>query len=473
MRTIILTVLAIAAFWGSPRADAGNGSNYIHLLNGLDYFFLGSPPNGALQGIWRCFPSDVLHSPTLVVDPSNPEVGSYASKVCAIHISGSTPPGGVFVFPTISISTSDGDCQFLRSGGTALNFGLVPLPSIAPNVGFVVGPLSGNGVPASNLVTQLVLTGTSITNPASAPSIIVQLTLALAGVPGSPSAIPVPSGDAMTLWLQEDPAQTPSTRMYWAGSLDERNICSGYSFFLSASGAAFGFNSAWEYSTGVGTVDATLTAMITSTGGGPSSLNAHAGTAFTQPVRSRLRRPHRLDHRDDAVPRDVDGGRDARLLHYDERNAFGGFGRLVVLNLWGVEATASATCSDRSPTFTKLPTGGPGGPVLTPLLTAPRSVAQIDSLALHLLSNAVWIAATTHSGVAGGSNIPWFPAGAGISGSTGNTGGFALPLPIDPTLIGTQVFYSSLSLDAAGTSIAKLAAGGHSHSNSGSILFFP
>ena len=467
--------LLAAMFVPTGIAEAGNGSNYIHLLNGIDYFFLQAPTNGNLRGVWRCFPADVLHAPTRVVDPTNPEVGNYAAKICAIHMTVQGSPAGPLLFPAISISTSEGTCHFTRSSGTALNFGLVPLPSAGTNVGVVVGPLSGNGVPASNVTTQVVILGASITNPASAPSIAIQLALNLAALPGSPSTIPVPDGDAMTLWHQENTAQTgPGNRMYWYGSLDERNICSGYSFMLSGNGnTALGFNSAWEWSAGIGTLDATMTATITSTGGGATNLNAHAGTAFSQPFDqgSGVRTVSLTGTT--PFPATSTNGEFVGFAHYDESNAFGGSDKLVMLNLQGFESTGSATCDDRSPTFVELPTGGPGGPLLSPSLNAPRSVARIDALTINLLSNPVWIAATTHRGLPGGSNIPWFPAGAGISGSTGNTGGFVLPLPPTATLAGVKLYHSAVSLNATGTAIAALANSGHSHTNGGSILFFP
>ena len=465
-----VAALAMSLGFGS-MAEAGNGSNYIHLLNGVDYFFLGAPTNGNLQGIWRCFPGQNLISPTLVTDAANPAVGTYAAKVCAIHMTVNGSPAGPLLFPTISISTSDGKCQFTQSGGTALNFGLA-----SSGAGLVVvGPLSGNGVAATNLALQITLAGASITNPASAPNILVQLALNLTQIVGSPSTIPVPEGDSMTLWLQENDQQTgPGNRMYWAGSLDERNICSGYSFLLSGNGTiGIGFNAAWEWSAGIGTLDATMTPAITSTGGGPSSLNAHAGTAFLQNFDQGTGTQTISISGTTSFPATSTVGEFLGFAHYDESNTFGGSGKLVILNLSGLEIAGNPVCSNRAPTFVQLPTGGPGGPVLTPLGNMPRSVAQFDGATTALLSGGFWTLATNHTGIPGGSNIPWFPAGAGISGSTGNTGGFVIPIPPLATLIGLEVYTSALSLNGAGTGIAALANNGHSHTNGHATLFFP
>ena len=462
---LALASIAMSLSLGSV-AESGNGSNYIHLINGVDFFFTSFPSAGSMRGIWRCFPSDGLCAPTLVTDPANPQVGSYAAKICAIHMTVTGSPGGPLRFPTISISTSDGKCAFTQSGGTAVNFGLA-----SSGAGLVVvGPLSGNGVPASNLALQIVIAGASIANPATAPNIIVQLALNLTQLVGSPSTIPIPEGDSMTLWLQDNDLQTgPGNRMYWTGSIDERNICSGFSFLLSAGSIAFGFDPGWEWSAGIGTLDATMTPAITSAGPGPSSLNAHADAAvfartFDQGTGTRTISITGTT----PTPGTSTAGETIGFAHYDENNVFGGSQKLIVMNVAGLDITGAGVCSDRAPTFVKIPTGGPGGPVLTPLGNAPRSCAKFDSLALALMPTP-W----DHAGVPGGSNIPWFPFPAGISGSSGNTGGFATVVPPLPTLIGVQVYSSALSLNGAGNAIAPLANNGHSHTNGMATLFFP
>ena len=450
-------------------AFAGNSSNYIHLLNGVDYFFLQPPTQGALRGIWRCFPGQDLVAPTLVTDPASPAIGTYAAKVSAIHMTLNSSAGYLFFFPTLSISTSDGACHFLQSSGS-LNFGLVST-SGGP---VVAGPLSDHGVPSSNLALQLVLQGTTFQNPSTGPNILAQFALTIDPIAGLPSTIPIPEGDSMTLWVAESTRQTgQGNRMYWTGSLDERNLCSGYSFMLSGNGnTALAFHSAWEWSMGIGTLDATMTPIITSTGGGPTSLNAHAGTSFSQPFDqgSGVRTVSLTGST--PFPATSTHGEFLGFAHYDENNAFGGSDKLIVLNLWGFDATGVASCSP-SPTFTRLPTGGPGGPALSLQQNAPRVSARIDALVWTLLANSAWIASTTHRGMNGGSNVPWFPAGAGVSGSTGNTGGSVCPLPTTATLVGVELYMSGVSINAAGTAIEPLANSGHSHTNGGSLRFFP
>lgn len=465
-----VAALAMSVGFGS-MAEAGNGSNYIHLINGVDYFFLGAPTNGNLQGIWRCFPGENLIAPTRVTDVNNPEVGNYAAKVCAIHMVVNGSGFGPLRFPTISISTSDGKCHFTQSGGTALNFGLASTV-FGP---VVVGPLSGNGAAATNLALQIVVGGASLTNPASQPNFLIQLALNLTALVGSPSTIPVPDGDSMTLWLQENDQQTgPGNRMYWAGSLNERNICSGYSFLLSGNGTiGIGFNQAWEWTAAVGTLDAAMTAFITATGTGASGLDPHAGTGFAQPYDPGTGTNQISITGTTPFPATTTAGEILGFAHYDESNVFGGSGKLVIMNLMGLDTTGLGGCNDRAPTFFNFPTGGPGGPPLSALGNQPRSVAQIDAVASALLSNPVYILATNHLGVPGGNSGPFFPTAGPISGSTGNTGGFALPLPPLATLVGVKVYTSGLSLNGSGTAIAPLANNGHSHTNGTAHLFHP
>jgi hypothetical protein len=474
--------LAVSVGFG-PIAEAGNGSNYIHMLNGIDYFFGIAPYSGApgLQGIWRCFPSDMLHSPTRVTDPGSPEAGNYASKICAVHQSTNASPFIAVTFPNITLSTSDGKCHFLASGGTALNFGL----ATGTGNGFaVIGPLTGQGT-AATVSGAWAIANVGFTNPFSAPNIIIQTILNLVGLFGSPSAVPVPDGEALTLWHADMNTQAAGNNNYWTGSFDERNLCSGYSFLLSggslASVVGIGFNPAWEWSTGVGTVDATMTNVVAvgASGGGPSGLNAHASsTAFASP----------FDQGTGAMTVSVSGaglfgattsGSGGDILgynSYDESNAFGGAGRLVFANLWRLTLDGSPNCTNSpvaNPNELTTPTGGPGGPALSPLGTNPRSVAQLDTLALTLAANPLWTGATIHTTTAGGSNIPWFPAAAGISGSTGNGSGFMIPVPPLPTLVGITLFSSSVGLNASSTAIAALANNGHSHSNGSALTFFP
>lgn len=473
--------LALSVGFGS-FAEAGNGSNYIAMLNGLDYFFGTGPYTGAagLRGTWRCFPSENLHSPTRVVDVNNPSVGTYAAKVCAIHQVVTASPGYFVNWPTIALSSSPGTCHATGSGG--LNFGI---GSAGPGVGFfLAGPLDGGGPGA---VTAWVIAGAGFTNPTSAPNFVLESVLNLVGAfnplgGGTISAVPIPDGHSMTLFHGEANNQTGAgSRMYYTGSLDERNICSGYSFLLSSNASGLvgiGFNQAWEWATGVGTLDATMTNIVAvgASGGGPSGLNAHSSsTAFAQPfdqgtgattVSLTATTPFAFTS---AAAPEILG-----YASYDESNQFGGSNRLVAMNLAGLTVDGSTSClNGTNPAFLPLATGGAGGPALSGAGNQPRFVAKLDTVALTLLSNPIWIATTIHGTTPGGSNRPWVPGAAGISGSTGNTGGAAIPIPPLPILVGLRMYQSSVGLNAAGTAIAPLANSGHSHSNGTAFNFFP
>lgn len=475
VHSIALLVLASSAALGS-RAEAGNGSNYIHMLNGIDYFFGLAPYTGpaGLQGIWRCFPSDMLHSPTRVTDPMSPSAGAYASKICSVHQSTSASPGFTVVFPNITLSTSDGKCHFLRSGGAALNYGLA---TGTGNGIAVVGPLSSQGT-ASTISGAWSIANVGFTNPFTTPGMIIQSVLQLTGVFGTLSAIPVPDGDSLTLWHASPNNQTPGGGThYWTGSFSERNLCSGNSYLLSGGSlsalTASGFNPAWEWSTGIGTLDATMTNIVSV---GASGTGSHAGPGFTQPfdAGSGTRTVSVTGTGLFAATTSV--GEVLGFNSYDENNVFGGSARLVFTNLWKFTSNGGPNCTDAAtpnPNEVVAPTGGPGGPQLSALGNQPRVVAQLDTLALALAANPIWTAATIHTTSAGGSNLPWFPAPAGISGSTGNGTGFAIPVPPLASLVGVTLFSSSVGLNAAGTAIATLANNGHSHSNGTAATFFP
>ncbi|MFG0315881.1 MAG: hypothetical protein ACF8XB_01310, partial [Planctomycetota bacterium JB042] len=254
-----------AAALAAPSSSAGNGSNYVHLTNGLDYFFGKTPPAGKFTGIWRCFPADMLHAPTIAL--TGPQAGTYATKVCAVHFCVTGSAWSTLAFPTIALSSSTGKCRFLTSAG-GTNFGVF---SVAGFGSIVAGPLSGNAGPAPvNLLGGVA--GATIFNPSSAVFAFIAVDFLLI----SGQTIDVPTGESLVLWVQDDPNQFgPGTMQYWTGSFDERNLCSGYSFLLSGTGAALAYQAPFEWALGFGTRDATLSTAISSLGGGPSSLNAH------------------------------------------------------------------------------------------------------------------------------------------------------------------------------------------------------
>lgn len=462
--------LAVLVAFALPAvAQGGNGSNYVHLTNGLDYFFGKSPPQGQLTGIWRCFPSEILHAPTLSTDPSSPYFATYTSKVCAVHVAIFPSPNSTITFPTIALTSSQGKCKFLTTAGT-VNYAIFSVAGFGSIVG---GPLTGNNGP----VPVNFLAGIANTSlPAPGVSGIVLVTLAF----GQP--VDVPEGDSLVVWVQDKPFQSPGNMQYWTGSFDERNLCSGYSFLLSTSGTMLSFLRSLEWGVGLGTKDATLSAAINSLGPGPSGLNAHDASQGFNPGFDAGSGTRTISITGTGggpgpgLPANI-GSEFLGFNVYDEASAAtGGSNRIVLINVWGID-TAGATCNTRSATFVEFPTGGPGGPVLVPFLpTQPRSVGKIDTLTLQMLANPTWVASTGFSTAPGGNNIPFFPAPAANGGSNagGNVGGFPLAIPTGAAhLIGTHVFCWSIAVDPTQSFLVPGLNAGHSSTNGYDILFFP
>jgi hypothetical protein len=293
------------------------------------------------------------------------------------------------------------------------------------------------------------------------------LQLDLTAGSGSPSSITVPEGESLTLWMAEALTQGPGNYQYWTASEDEQALCSSLSGLASAigtpNGAVFAMPPNREFGLFIATDDASLMVGIA-----PNPAGFGGPTMGT------------------ANPMDTGtGGRTISLTtppaptlsfnSYDEGNDFGGSGKIVFANLMGVNTVGSASCGAWSPGYAALPTGGPGGPVLSSLIPQqPRLVGQLDLVALNLATNTAWTLATTHNVTPGGNQYPMFGAfPAAMGGSTGNNGGFAIPIPNLPPLVGVQLFFSALGLNANNTAIAKNANNGHSHSNGYATIFFP
>ena len=471
MRKTTLAAFTFVACLASPDARAGNGSNYVHLTNGIDYFFGKTPPAGNLVGIWRCFPSEMLHAPTLAL--AGPQVGTYATQICAIQINLTASPGSVIRFPTIALSSSPGTCHFLSSSG-GVNFGLISVASFGT---IITGPLTGNTGPVPmNLLAGVA--NTTLANPSAGGSLILLITLNLVNI--FQGSVDVPEGESLVLWIQDDPqAFGARTMQNWTGSFDERNLCSGYSFLYSGgTNTSFSFASSLEWGIGFGTRDASLTTAISSLGGGPSSLNAHASIQGFSPgfdAGSGTRTISITGTGGIGIGSASIGSEFLAFNVYDEN---GPSNRLAVANIKGFDpaATATGTCSNRTSTFVPLATGGPGGPVLSNVIPElPRSVGQFDALANLLLSHPVWLASTNHATTPGGNNIPYFPAAAlnGGSNAGGNVGGFALPLPALPTLPGIELFFWNLNIDPTNSFNAPNSGQGHKLTNGYSALLFP
>jgi len=400
--------------------------------------------------------------------------GSYATNICALSWGTTGSGGATLAWPTIALTSSAGKCNFVTSAGF-LNFGLFSVSGFGTIIG---GPLAGNSGPvAVNLLAGLA--GLTLTNPATAPNAILQIGLNLVGLFGV--TIDVPDGDSLVLWIQDNPAQTGAgTMQYWIGSFDERNLCSSYSFMFSGgSGAAFSFPPSFEWDAGLGTLDATATTAITSLGAGPSGLNANDALQGFSPgfdQGSGTRTVSITGTGGTGIGSASIGSETLGVAVYDEDNPHGGSPRLAMMNASGLDVTGAATCDNRSATFLVLPTGGAGGPTLVPFLaTQPRSVGKLDAVALQLVGNGIWVAATNHTTTFGGINFPYFPAAAGISGSnmSGFNGGFGIPLPALPALIGVEVFTWNWAVDATNSFLDFAANDGHGLSNGYPFMFHP
>jgi hypothetical protein len=480
-----LGLAAAMSFGFAASAFAGNGSNFQQLFNGLDFFYGGffNPiaPVGT-HGTWRCFPSEVLHSPTMVTDPAwaGFTQGTYAAKISAMHFTACASTGSIAVWPNLVISSSDGDCRIAPGG--VLNFGFASTATVfgsGPGFGFFgVGPLNGTVPGTVNLLAGILniqFGGPFLAGPTGA--FVYGLQLNTIAVFGSPSNITVPDGESATYWLAEDLVQGPADFQYWTASEDERSICSSLSGLASAigqpNGAVYGMPTNREFSMFFAMEDAQL--MIGSapsafgiggadtTMGGANPMDTGTGSRFLSLTGTTPEGGNGL------------GFETLSFNSYDEGNPFGGAGKLMFPNLSAVNLGAVANCGPWTAGYFAIPTGGPGGPVLSNLIPQnPRVVAQIDNITINLLANPVWTGATTHNVAPGGNQYPMFPGfGALMGGSSGNNGGFGIPIPNLPALVGAELYISGVALNATNSAIAKTADGGHGHQNGYAINFHP
>jgi len=454
-RSLLAALALTATLVASAPLEASNGSNYVHLINGVDTIFQGPPLNGQHGGAFRCFPADMLHAPTLVL--TGPEAGTYATKIKSIHLNVTGSPGSVLHFPTISLSSSKGKCNYLDSTGTSPNFGTQFVSGVGT---VVVGPLTGNAGPEP--VNVLAAIGNvSLTNPAATPYQVVSVCLNLISTFGH--TIDVPVDESLVLWAQDDPNQFgPGTRQYWTASVDERNLCSGYSFLLSGNSTFYYFSNNVEWGIGFGTVDATLTTAIRSLGPG----SVHDSSYGFSPG---------FDAGSGTRTISITGAGSTEFLAFNIYDENGPSPRLAGVNCAGFN-TAGPGCSKRVSSFFKFPTGGPGGPVLnTSMPEMPRSVGKIDTCTTAAWSSPIWMASTNHVTAPGANNVPYVttPALNGGSNAGGNVGGFVLPIATWTGLPGMELFFWSLNLDPANAFLDSGAANGHKLTNGYPVLFFP
>jgi hypothetical protein len=447
-----LTLAALAlsgALMATPKAEAANGSNYLHAINGVDVFFGYSVFNpGSFSGIWRCYPSEILHAPTLYLGGGALN-GTYSTKFTAWQLVAQASTGSTFDFPTIFLSSSLGKCLFVTSGGF-LDYTTLSITGFGS---VVVGPSFDNAGP----VTVNLLAGVanlSILNPfpVSYAVEIKILTAAAFGV----SSVPVPENEALVVFAQNDPVyNAPLGAQYWTASTDERNICSSWSYLRSSSGVTWSFVTRFEWGIGIGTLDATLHTANNEL----QTTNAHSAAAGFTPGFDPGTGGRTLSLTGVGPFFTAPPGTDALYFQTYDENGNVGAGHFPFGNGWGADGTATALCSNRQPNWFDLGApfpmgGGPGGPAtLYPFIpTVPRSVGRIDALAKALFNNNGWRNASIHTSTRGGCNIPWF-AGAptvGNSGSTGTgtNGGFGFPLAFVPPIgISAQVLWWSWPTD--------------------------
>jgi hypothetical protein len=463
-----LSLAAAAVAFGlcGSNASASNGSNYVHLMNGLDYFILFANPTPlAGNGFFRCFTHEILHAPTKVVNNADANFGTYATKITAMHWGNTGSVGFTLTWPLLSISSGQGDCRLIDPSTGLPNFGLfTPAPCAAfGGAGYFppAGPLNSAGT----LQNELDICGAALVNPAGAANQIVQVFITIAGLTGgNPSTITVPEGDNVVEFIADNNLQLgPGTRQYPLVSADEKNLCSTVSTLLTTGATAvFKIPANWEWDAGFGVLDATNDPTVSATSLNPAGLNAQAAFGIDAGQGGRTL----------SITNSGAGGETLGFLTYDENNA-NSSGHLVLANVYRV----SHTCLPGS--GTQFATGGPGGPVLSNIIPQmPRISTKVDFLTIALLNSGVWFALTGHNVVPGGVNIPWFPAATiGDSGASGVTGGVLIPVPPFPTLPGVALDTSSLNLALplgfAGQHLGKTANSGHSNSCSSDITFFP
>lgn len=461
-------VLVLGAF--SASAMAANGSNYVHATNGVDYFFntagngpgsiFNTPGTNAPFGFWNCFNKEMLYSPTLVVNPTDPNVGTYAAKIEGFDVNFTAAAGANITFPLIVLSTGNGTCTFVTSGG--LNWGL----ATGFGNGFlaIVGPTSGS---ALSIIAAFANIG--VANPNLGNGFIYTLALNLNQFVGAPSAVTVKEGHDLTLFVHANPLQTSALPNGWTWSGDEKNICSSHSYMVNttASGIlAFAFVPTVEWGMGVRSIDATLNTYTTSLGAGASGLNANAAFGIDNGSGAQtLSITGSYPNVGGALGSDVLG-----FLTYDTTHPTGS-GRYVLGSVTGFR-----TCFN-----TALVLGGPGGPVFSNAIPqAPRLVGTFDALTNALAGlGPTWLLIAGHDTVPGAVNIPWFPTpSVGPAGATGVTGGFAVTVPPFPTLPGIELLWYStpLFLSASvipGNFLDPLVNNGHSNSLSYPLQFHP
>src|SRR5882724_4509541 len=131
-----LAAIGLAFGLLGSSALAGNGSNFWHYQNGIDYYFFYAFPPTAGSAAWRCFPGAINHAPTKVVNGADVNVGTYASKIETLWfntIAGGGFGGSPIVYPYVAVWSNTASCAIATTAGvnwgvfTGLGAGMVVL----------------------------------------------------------------------------------------------------------------------------------------------------------------------------------------------------------------------------------------------------------------------------------------------------------------------------------------------------------
>jgi hypothetical protein len=481
-----LAAVATALGLLGSSAMAGNGSNFWHYQNGLDYYFFYAAPPLPGSAVARCFPGAINHAPTKVVAATDPNVGTYASKIETLWfniVAGGGFGGTPIQMPYVCLWSNSGSCHVVTAGG--VNWGL--FTGIGAGMPVLGGPLNGGGL--------ILHAAFAVVFPNSFPLGFIN-TLRfdfVSGGPGLPSAATIPEGNTVALTSADAPAQGPGAGQYWTGSVDDRKVCTavGNSMLLVNTGGGFAIGQPFiaagvptflpiEWGNYVSTIDAVVELNTTNPGGGPSGLNAHAAMAV--PYDAGNNGVMSLTGTTIYFPT---AGEVFGVHSYDDNNVFGGSNHLSMLNFSGLRAGWPGATAPMCPTAggiyhwpapgdipggTFPVTGGPnvgaGGVLSLAIPQHPRSTGVIDSVTNNLLANPTWTGATVHGTAPFGINFPGYPAPVKNGGSAGNNGGFQIPIPGGlGALVGVEVAMWQLCLNGPGTAVAKTANNGHSHTN--------
>lgn len=438
--TLATALLLLGAGAGTGHAQ----DNYVFLMNGIDAV---APPletaGGQNTGIFRVFDSKILHAPTKVTFASS-ELGKYAAQIDAIEFGIVVDPLlPVITIPLVMLS------QFPGPHSPSLGATFVQTPSSFG--GGLLGVTEAGGTvlwEASNLIIPIAPTF---------PCAVTQVT-----IPLNPP-IAVTEGENLLLYIADSPANTVlGPNQHFVFSDDEKNLCESFSHTLDTSGTFVQSMPNEEWFAGVTVVDAVTVIATQSCGAGAKGLNAQDAFGLDAGSGGRT---FSLSGSYGGCTLGFDS---LGFLTYDNASSIGGTGHIIIANIAGIGVACGVP-------GIALPTGGAGGPVLsTAIPEQPRIVCKLDAFANSLIGNTFWVAATLHDSCPGGVNVPWYPIPATNAGATGVTGGFTVPIPAIPSLVGIEMCVCSVATnDKTHTALGRVLDSGHAHSMSYGVVFYP